>query len=390
MKKTILRILALGLAVLMVLGGAPSALAAEETDSFRVRVNGVLVDFPDTQPYVDSNSRTMVPVRFVSEQLGAKVDWEQATKTAIIEKDGTTARVQIGNDTLSILKGGNTSTIKMDTVAVNKDGRTMVPVRFVAEALGANVDWSQMYRTAQVFSDVLTSQQIEKLKEYKFTMPGNYRYNDATYKYGIIKQFGSEEKEYDWFQSNFKDHYKTFADAREYAYEVNSQFYADQSGKNFVDNVMEFVDSLDKFAREDANGNKFTYNLITDSSMIHESNDVDVAVIRGYMKVTRVNNSYITPSLDNGYDYNLNYRWIGEGIFNYYDENYNRLDNDTFTQKEVVKRIADLISTLNEGESYYFPCDVGVKYAMGDSTNISKGDCMVNVVRLLGPMQKSI
>ena len=388
MKKTILRILALGLAALMVLGGAPSALAAEETDSFRVRVNGVLVDFPDTQPYVDSNSRTMVPVRFVSEQLGAKVDWEQATKTAIIEKNGTTARVQIGNDTLSILKGGNTSTIKMDTVAVNKDGRTMVPVRFVAEALGANVDWSQMYRTAQVFSDVLTSQQIEKLKEYKFTPPLNYRLNDASYK-SLIRLHQSEEKDYIDFLSNFENEYKTFADAREYAYEVNSQFYADQSGKNFVDNVMKFVDSLDKYAGKDENGNKFTYSLITDSSMIHESNGVDAAVIRGYIKLTRVSDTYATFP-ENSNDIGLNYRWIKEGVFFYFDENYNRLNEDTFNRKDMPQRITDIISTLNEGESYYFPCDVGVKYAMGDSTNISKGDCTVNVVRLLGPMQKSI
>ena len=48
----------------------------------------------------------------------------------------------------------------MDTAAVLKDSRTYVPFRFVAEALGAHVDYSDTYRTVGIYSDVATSEQV--------------------------------------------------------------------------------------------------------------------------------------------------------------------------------------------------------------------------------------
>ncbi|WP_010248653.1 stalk domain-containing protein [Acetivibrio cellulolyticus] len=49
------------------------SLAAEMP--LRVVVDGEKVSFPDVQPFIDGNGRTQVPVRFVSEELGAQVDW---------------------------------------------------------------------------------------------------------------------------------------------------------------------------------------------------------------------------------------------------------------------------------------------------------------------------
>jgi hypothetical protein len=46
----------------------------------RVVVNGEKVNFPDAQPFIDSNSRTQVPVRFVSQALGASVNWADKPK----------------------------------------------------------------------------------------------------------------------------------------------------------------------------------------------------------------------------------------------------------------------------------------------------------------------
>jgi hypothetical protein len=62
------------------------AAAAQPAPS--VRVNDLLVSFPDTQPYIDGSNRTMLPVRFVTESLGAEVSWDQNTQTAIIVLDG--------------------------------------------------------------------------------------------------------------------------------------------------------------------------------------------------------------------------------------------------------------------------------------------------------------
>jgi len=129
------------------------------------------VDFPDAQPYIDKNDRTLIPVRFVAESLGADVSWYGATNTAYCKKNGITVAITIGNKNLKVTKNGKTSTVVMDTEAVNGQSRTYVPIRFVAEALGAYVDYSTLYRTVGIYQDVLTPEQIELLRSYPYTVP---------------------------------------------------------------------------------------------------------------------------------------------------------------------------------------------------------------------------
>ena len=50
----------------------------------KVMVDNKLVVFPDQGPYIDKNDRTMVPLRFISETLGADVDWDADTRTVYI------------------------------------------------------------------------------------------------------------------------------------------------------------------------------------------------------------------------------------------------------------------------------------------------------------------
>ena len=115
-----------------------------------VRANGYLVAFPDALPYIDENNRTLMPLRFVSEQLGAKVSWNNDTRTAMIVRNGIEVDVPIESDSLTVKTSGNTSTVKMDTKAVFKDGRTFVPIRFVANALDCYVGYSDIYDTVLI------------------------------------------------------------------------------------------------------------------------------------------------------------------------------------------------------------------------------------------------
>jgi hypothetical protein len=102
-----------------------------------VLVNGVEVTFPDTQPYI-KNNRTLVPVRFVVEQLGAQVGWNNKNQEVTIEKDGKKIILKIGSKVVTV----NGSKVTLDAPAELKGDRTMVPLRFVSEAFGANVDWN--------------------------------------------------------------------------------------------------------------------------------------------------------------------------------------------------------------------------------------------------------
>ena len=69
---------------------------AETSDKVTVTLDGNEIAFPDAQPFVDVRDRTLVPIRFVSEAMGAKVDWENDTQTAVIVKDNDTVRYTIG------------------------------------------------------------------------------------------------------------------------------------------------------------------------------------------------------------------------------------------------------------------------------------------------------
>lgn len=101
-----------------------------------VYIDGIEVDFPDAKPYI-SNSRTLVPVRFVAEQLGASIDWNGDTGTVVISKDNNSIELVIGSREL--VSNGVTNT--MDVAPVIADGRTMIPLRFVSEQLGVVVKW---------------------------------------------------------------------------------------------------------------------------------------------------------------------------------------------------------------------------------------------------------
>lgn len=95
-------------------------------------------------PYIDVNGRTMVPIRFVAESLGALVEWNDEKQQVTVSHNSKVIVMTIGSKSFTI----NGAVKSMDTVPViNKGwGRTMVPMRFVGEALGMNVQWDELNR----------------------------------------------------------------------------------------------------------------------------------------------------------------------------------------------------------------------------------------------------
>ncbi len=89
----------------------------------------------DTAPYVDKNSRTMVPVKYVGQALGAKVDWNADDKTVTVTSGDDTVVFKIGSAEMTV----NGEAQAIDTQAVIVDNRTMLPLRAAAEAIGASV-----------------------------------------------------------------------------------------------------------------------------------------------------------------------------------------------------------------------------------------------------------
>lgn len=102
-----------------------------------IMVNGTLVQFPDQQPMVVKPGRTMVPIRAVAELLGCKVEWIDEYHCAAITRDRTTMYISPGKDTYIL----NNQHYSLDAPAKVINGRTMVPLRFVAEAFGFEVNY---------------------------------------------------------------------------------------------------------------------------------------------------------------------------------------------------------------------------------------------------------
>ncbi len=97
-------------------------------------------------PPIIKNGRTMVPVRFISEALGAEVSWDPVFQIIDIMLGSDTIRLQIGKNFASV----NNKKIEMDTAPIIDRGRTMVPVRFISEALGAEVVWDDATKTVTI------------------------------------------------------------------------------------------------------------------------------------------------------------------------------------------------------------------------------------------------
>lgn len=97
----------------------------------------------DVEPMIDQG-RTLVPLRGILEAVGAQVAWHELTKTVTAQKDGTRIELQIG----SVVARVNDKTVILDVPARVVDGRTLVPLRFVGESLGLKVDWNPATRTA--------------------------------------------------------------------------------------------------------------------------------------------------------------------------------------------------------------------------------------------------
>lgn len=120
----------------------------EDLSPVYVAYNGELV--PQEQPSVVKNSRSLVPVRYLAEASGSQVAWDAASSTVTISKEGRTVQLTIGSPTAYI--DGNAVTVTDGVAPVLVNDCTLVPLRFVSESLGLNVDWDEA-NFAAVVSD---------------------------------------------------------------------------------------------------------------------------------------------------------------------------------------------------------------------------------------------
>ena len=113
-------------------------------------IDGHTVETKEMPPVI-LNGRTMVPAREFFEELGAKVSWNNDTRSVIIQYEDTEIVLTINSRTVKI--GSETATIALSDPAPKIiNDKTMIPVRFVAEAFGFEVEWVNETRVVRVTS----------------------------------------------------------------------------------------------------------------------------------------------------------------------------------------------------------------------------------------------
>jgi len=133
---------------------APAAQAQfgpSQGNVIRVFLNGREINFQGVPP-VQEAGRVLVPLRGVFEALGAFVDFNSATQTITATRGATRIQLTLGSTSAYV----NGQLRVLDVPARTLTGRTLVPLRFVSEALGAQVDWNGNSRIINIASSVVT------------------------------------------------------------------------------------------------------------------------------------------------------------------------------------------------------------------------------------------
>ena len=150
MKKSLFILLGLILALFVL---ANPALATENADNdIRIFLDGI--ELQGDVPPVIEQSRTLAPMRLIFEALGCKIDWNPQQKAVVASNDTMKILLTIDNTEASLFNQneGTRTYISLDVPAMIIDGRTMVPLRFIATCLGCLVDWQPSSRSVIITS----------------------------------------------------------------------------------------------------------------------------------------------------------------------------------------------------------------------------------------------
>ena len=110
-------------------------------DNPTVVYNGKVLGFKNS--IITENDRTLIPMRFLFEQMGAEVSWDETTNTATVSKASDVVSFSIDNLTATV----NAQPKTMDVPARLINDKTYIPLRFLSEELGYTVEWDEEANT---------------------------------------------------------------------------------------------------------------------------------------------------------------------------------------------------------------------------------------------------
>ncbi len=302
-----------------------------------VKLNDTVLEF-DTEPII-VNDRTLVPMRTIFEELGAQVDWKSETKTVIGYRkykdiSDMFIKLSIGDE----VAYRNGRSFPLDSPPIINNDRALVPVRFIAESFGIEVDWDDINRT------VLLNYDVEEFQGTKLI--DGISYKPRFFENGVkimIPEF--------WRKS---DNANRFGHRDE---ENNIQMSVD------IINLEEGTLLLDQFTEESKSSILDEYKdkvVFTGSDRIDVNNiDVNVVFLR---------NSSITPEVNQAIYYFIHSGYGYRITFSYYSES-----NDS----QLLNIISNIINTIeisgftfNTKNEHYIEYDAFFDYGINFSSEI--------------------
>ena len=180
MKHKNMKWFSLCLALLLVCAGVPAGAQRQTTEisfsigSRDIYINGVTLQ---AEPSFTENGTTLVPLRVISEAFGAEVEWWDTTNSVSILLDDCSILLIIGDKTCYV----NGTEQKLPAAPVLKNSTTMVPLRFISETFGANVQYNENTHSVVVeYTHVLPGTKLQ-LSAFgvRLTMPAGWSQKTA-------------------------------------------------------------------------------------------------------------------------------------------------------------------------------------------------------------------
>lgn len=128
----------------------PASAATAAASGITVLMDGYPLAFP-TPPVIEKGT-TLVPFRAISEAMGVDVQWDGPTQTITAiqtnEQDQKTVKMTLGNPQISV----NGQTVGLAVAPYERNGSTLIPLRFFSEQFGAKVSWDESTKTVSIVS----------------------------------------------------------------------------------------------------------------------------------------------------------------------------------------------------------------------------------------------
>lgn len=232
---------------------------------------------------------TLLPMRKIFESLGATINWNSETNSVVANKDNTTISITLGSKIAQI----NGVDIKLDVIPINKNGTTMVPLRFISETFGEKVKWNSDKNLIELLSpngNVDTNSSIVESKNIL---------SDASGRFYLVT--GGK-----WEPTTAKSNYFLAADDQDHYLEVDSLNKIDLKDNVNLSDIVEYThNNINNILNNPAYSN--SVNLT-----IHENKAIQYDVKGEYNKLKL---HYLVTIIESSDRFHILFEWSQESKF---------------------------------------------------------------------------